>query len=291
MSELPLLIAVTAGMLAVLNPCGFAMLPGYLALLLARDTEEASPLRAMGRAVATTAAMTSGFVVVFGGFALAVTPLAVSVEPYLPWLTIVIGLALCGLGVWLLAGRQLTLLLPKFSPGRPTRSLRWAFTYGLSYAVASLSCTVGPFLALVASALRTGSVPGVLGMFLAYTVGMGMVIGVLTIGTALARDGVAHRLRRLLPHVTRASGALLLLAGSYVAYYGIFELRTLAAGTAQDPVIGTAIRAQAALGRWLAEIGPGWVAAAALLALVLPVAVRILWPRRTMAAVREPSQD
>ncbi|WP_262391889.1 cytochrome c biogenesis CcdA family protein [Nocardiopsis sp. CNR-923] len=102
MIGLPLAIAVVAGMLAVLNPCGFALLPGYLALLVAADDAgDASSggawagarWRSLGRALATTAAMTSGFVLVFAGFGLVVTPLALSVERHLPWVTVVIGAA------------------------------------------------------------------------------------------------------------------------------------------------------------------------------------------------------
>jgi cytochrome c biogenesis protein CcdA len=144
-SELQFAVALVAGMLAVLNPCGFAMLPGYVALLVAsgddapeagRETRQLSAQqlrtrrlgtqgRTLGRALATATAMTGGFVVVFGGFGLIVTPFALSVEPYLPWVTVLVGLAMVGLGAWLLAGRDITLLLPKPTPGRPVRSLRW----------------------------------------------------------------------------------------------------------------------------------------------------------------------
>ncbi|WP_160050420.1 MULTISPECIES: cytochrome c biogenesis CcdA family protein [unclassified Nocardiopsis] len=267
MSQLPYAIALVAGMLAVLNPCGFALLPGYLALLVASEEDRPGDgghgrWRSLGRALGTTAAMTAGFVAVFAGFGLLVTPLALSVERYLPWVTVVLGVALVALGAWLLSGREIVLLLPKPTPGRPVRSLRWAAVYGTTYAVASLSCTIGPFLALTTSALRSTSVLGVLGMFGAYAAGMGLVVGVVTVATALARDSVAARLRRALPYVTRAGGALLVLAGGYVAYYGWYELRVFSGGATADPVIDAATRLQAELLRLLEEVGPGWVALA-----------------------------
>ncbi|MEV2275934.1 cytochrome c biogenesis protein CcdA [Nocardiopsis sp. NPDC049922] len=269
MIGLPIAIAVVAGMLAVLNPCGFALLPGYLALLVASDdagdassggTSAGARWRSLGRALATTAAMTSGFVLVFAGFGLVVTPLALSVERHLPWVTVVIGAALVGLGAWLAAGREITLLLPKPSPGRPVRSPRWALVYGVTYAVASLSCTIGPFLALTTTALRSSSAVGVVTTFLAYALGMGLVVGVVTVAVALARDSVATRLRRAMPYVTRAGGVLLVLAGLYVAYYGWFELRVFAGGSADDPVVGAATRVQAELVRLVESVGPGWTA-------------------------------
>ncbi|WP_306371671.1 cytochrome c biogenesis CcdA family protein, partial [Nocardiopsis sp. CC223A] len=259
MTQLPFVIALVAGMLAALNPCGFAMLPGYLALLVADDggTGGTGRLRPLVRALATTAAMTGGFIAVFAVFGLVAVPLALSLERHLPWVTVVIGLVLVGLGGWLLAGREVGLLMPRPSPGRPARSLRWAVVYGATYAIASLSCTIGPFLALTTSALRSTSALGVVGVFAAYAAGMGLVVGTLTVAVALARDSVAVRLRSALPYVTRAGGALLVLAGAYVAYYGWFELRVLAGAADSDPVVGTAVRWQGELARLLQQVGAG----------------------------------
>ncbi|WP_262391897.1 hypothetical protein [Nocardiopsis sp. CNR-923] len=126
--------------------------------------------------------------------------------------------------------------------------------------MASLSCTIGPFLALTTTALRSSSAVGVITTFLAYALGMGLVVGVVTVAVALARDSVAARLRRAMPYVTRAGGGLLVLAGLYVAYYGWFELRVFAGGSADDPVVGAATRVQAELVRLVESVGPGWTA-------------------------------
>jgi cytochrome c biogenesis protein CcdA len=71
--------------------------------------------------------MTAGFTLVFGAFGLIVAPLAQSVERWLPWATVVIGLVLLALGGRLLTGRELTLRLPKCAPrpARPTRPVPW----------------------------------------------------------------------------------------------------------------------------------------------------------------------
>ncbi|GAA3760137.1 cytochrome c biogenesis CcdA family protein [Salinactinospora qingdaonensis] len=295
MNELPFAIALVAGMLAVLNPCGFALLPGYLALLVAAEDDADAGgvgrrVRSLGRALGTTLAMTGGFVAVFAGFGLVVAPLALSVERYLPWVTVVIGLVLIGVGGWLLSGRDITLLLPKPTPGKPTRSLRWAATYGVSYALASLSCTIGPFLALTASALRSTSALGAVGVFLAYAAGMGLVIAVLTIGAALARDTLAMRLRRSLPVVNRVSGALLVLAGAYVAYYGWFEIRVLANGSVDDPVIEAATGVQAELARWLDAAGPAWVLVALVALVALATVIGVWRGRRRRATTVSPAE-
>src|SRR4051812_3926340 len=99
MGDLPLALAVAAGSVAALNPCGFAMLPVYLSFLIIRD-DRRSWAAAVVRALASAAAITIGFAVVFALFGLAVTPVADATQRYAPWFTVVLGLVLVGLGGW-----------------------------------------------------------------------------------------------------------------------------------------------------------------------------------------------
>lgn len=254
--------ALAAGLVAAVNPCGFAMLPGYLALVVAGEEEpsekgHSGKAAAMARALAATAMMALGFLLVFGTFGLVISPLASSVQQYLPAVTVVIGAALLALGAWMLSGRELTLLLPKPGRGAPTARLGSMFGYGLAYAIASLSCTIGPFLAVTAGTFRSGSVlDGVLA-YLAYGTGMALVVGVLAVATALASSAVARGARRLMPYVNRISGVLLVVVGLYVGYYGIYELRLfLGDGPASDPVVDAAGQVQGVLAGWVDRIGP-----------------------------------
>lgn len=253
--------ALAAGLVAAVNPCGFAMLPGYLALVVAGEDGsgegQTGRAAALARALAATAMMALGFLLVFGTFGLVISPLAASVQQYLPAATVVIGAALLALGAWMLSGREITLLLPKPGRGAPTARLRSMFGYGLAYAIASLSCTIGPFLAVTAGTFRSGSVLGGVLAYLAYGTGMALVVGVLAVATALASSAVARGARRLLPHVNRISGVLLVVAGLYVAYYGIYELRLFSGdGPAGDPVVDAAGQLQGILAGWVDRLGP-----------------------------------
>ena len=244
-----LAFALGAGMLATVNPCGFAMLPGYLALVVA-DGSRGSRL---GRAVAASGLMTLGFVAVFGLFGLLSAPLAGSVQRWLPVVTIVVGIVMVVLGGFLLAGRELSVLVPKPARGAPNARLASMFGYGLAFAVASLSCSIGPFLAAAGVALRTGALPA----FGAYALGMGLVVAVLAVGAALASTAVVNGLRQAMPYVTRAGGALLVVAGAYIGYYGYYELRLFhLGGSASDPVVRAAASFQSTLVEWLDAIGP-----------------------------------
>lgn len=86
---------------------------------------------------------------------------------------------------------------------------------------------------------------------------MGLVVTALAVATALASTAVTARARSLLPHISRIGGALLVLVGLYVTYYGIYELRLfLGDADPADPVIDAAGTVQNTLVTWLTAIGP-----------------------------------
>jgi cytochrome c biogenesis protein CcdA len=267
-----LLLALTAGMVAAFNPCGFALLPAYLTLLISRE----SKVNPVSKALIATAAMTAGFVAVFAAFGLVVVPLAISLGTYLSWATVVVGIGLVGLGIWLLTGHEVVLRLPRLTGAAPTGGTASMVFYGIAYAIASLSCTVAPFLAVTTSTFRAQNVGAGVAVFVAYAVGMGLVVGVLAVAVALAQDGLVRRLRGVMPYVNRISGGLFVLAGAYVAYYGVYELRLASGGVIDDPVISAATSIQGAVAGFIADLGP-WLIAAALVALVgLGLLVRYL---------------
>ena len=264
-----LALALGAGLLAAVNPCGFALLPAYLSLLIVGD-DSPTRVRAVGRALSLTAAMTLGFTGVFAVFGLAVAPVASGLQQHLPWFTVALGLMLVVLGVVLASGRSVS--LPRLrgarsSSRRPlTRSFGSMVSFGAGYALASLTCTIAPFLAVVVSGFRTDSVAVGVSLFLAYAAGMGLVVGTVAVAVALANDSLVRRIRQTGAWVPRFSGMLLLLAGLYVAYYGWWELRVLAGGDPDDPVIAIAATVQRTLVESVQAVGAaGWLLVGGLL--------------------------
>lgn len=268
-------LAFAAGLVAALNPCGFAMLPGYLALVVGGEGVDRRV--AVGRALTATAAMAGGFLIVFGGFGVLSVSVASTVQRYLPYATLLIGIVLVVLGIWLLTGREFKLLRGLAGGARwaPTARLGSMLGYGVSYAIASLSCTVGPFLAVTAAGVRTGSVLHAVSVYAAYVGGFALIVGVLAVAAALASSAAVDRMRRIVPYVNRISGALLVGVGAYVGYYGLYEIRLFAgSGNPQDPVIAAAGRVQGAVAGWVHQHGAWpWLAALGVL-LIAAVAWR-----------------
>jgi len=264
--------AFGVGMVATFNPCGFAMLPAYLSYFLglesaADDGRRSSVLRAL--AVGLT--VTAGFLAVFALLGVVLEPVLSEVMDKLPWVTIALGIGLVGLGIALLAGRSITIALPKVSKGPAGRELTSVFLFGVSYALVSMSCTISLFIGVVSTS--SSGVASGLAAFLAYGLGMGLVLMVLTMAIALARQGLVKTMRRVLPYVNRASGALLVLAGTYVAYYGWYELELQAGRFGAGGPADFVFEQQSRVSRWIQEVGP--VQIGLVLALVIAFAVTV----------------
>ncbi len=287
MIEVPFAFALAAGMAAALNPCGFAMLPAYLTYFVGTGDAEGGQARSISRALLVSLVLTAGFVVVFGVFGLVTTPFAISIEQHLPWVTIVIGIALAILGVAMLAGKQVMLSTPKLGKGGG-RELPSMFLFGVSYAVASLSCTIGPFLAVTTSTFRSANYASGVLAFVTYGLGMGLLISILTLAVALTQTSVVTLLRRALPYVTRVSGGFLVLAGLYVAWYGWWEVRINRGELVDDPIANVGETVRDNVNRWINDVGATTLAGWFVAAIVVALGASVLMRRRRGAAAPPP---
>ena len=248
------------GLVAAFNPCGFALLPAYLGYFIgveqsddARPSSGAQALGAMLRAMVVALTLTAGFVVVFGAFgALFETVLSQgTVLDRIGYVTIAIGVIMALLGVWLLAGRAVNLRLPKMNRGTGSRGLGSVFMFGVSYAVVSLSCTIGLFIAAVATSFSADGVANGTANFVAYGVGMGAVITFLTLALALARSSVVPAMRRMFRWINPVSGLVLIASGVYVANYGWWELQVIDDPLASNVFVEKFTEFQAAVSNWI----------------------------------------
>jgi cytochrome c biogenesis protein CcdA len=231
--EAPLALAFASGMLATVNPCGFAMLPAYLGYFLGLEGQDRDVQASVSRSLRVGLSVSAGFLLVFSLVGLAIYHLSASVYEWVPRATIEIGVVLVVLGAAMVRGFEPVVNLPKLDRGGRTRDGRSMFVFGVSYAVASISCALPLFTGAVAGTFRRENLASSLAVFVAYSLGMTLVLLTLTVSLGMARQGLVHWLRRSLPYVTRASGVLLVLAGAYLAHYGWYE-RRVRAGDAGD---------------------------------------------------------
>ena len=223
----PLGFAYAAGMVSAVNPCGFVMLPAYLGLYLGvndKDADKVNPLVHVFRAVKVGGSVTLGFVVLFGtaGMLMAVGARAAVVD-ILPYLGLTIGIALALAGSWMVGGGK---LYSGFAAQAASRigdpgqvNAKGYFLFGLSYGIASLSCTLPIFLSVIGTSFAVSEIGTSLGQFILYAVGMGTVILALTLGMAFFKGAMLGTLRKALPYVQPIGSWLMVVAGSYIVFY------------------------------------------------------------------------
>jgi len=280
--------AFTTGMLATVNPCGFAMLPAYLSYFLGIDSAEVRPTTPAARtrqAVAVSLAVSLGFLTVFTIIGALVRAVGDVLIDWAKYATIPIGLALAGLGVAMIGGYHLPFTTPRLDKGGRDRTIPSMYVFGVSYAIASIGCTLPLFIgAAITSFTTKGAVSGVL-LVLTYGASMALVLNALTVTLALARGRLLARLRRALPYIDRVAGAFLVLAGLYLVYYWIFNLRFDATGsTAGGGIVSTVEGWSFDAQVWLQDRG-GWPLAM-LLALAIGGSALLTLARRRDDAAR-----
>jgi len=201
------------------------MLPAFVGFFLGeREGEDTGLVRRLLRAAVVAGLVTAGFVLVFVPIGAAIALGSRSLVRYVPWLGLTVGVVLVAVGLAFLAGRSLTIDLHPVERvgGRGNRSM---VVYGVGYGLASVGCTLPVFLAVVGGAVAAGGLlPGV-GVFLAYAVGMGLVVLAVSVATALGKDAVARWLRGLMPHLRLVGGIGLVAAGAYLVFVEVRFLR------------------------------------------------------------------
>lgn len=284
-------LAFSAGVVAAVNPCGFAMLPAYLAYYLGLSDDGATGhggKNPMVAALSVSAAVSSGVLAVFLAVGFAWSSVSSFVGPRLPYFTIVIGLGLAAVGVAMLRGYEPAVRVPHLRTASDRRGHVSMFLYGAAFAVASLGCTLPIFVGVVATTFLTASFADATTAFLAYGLGMSSVLAVLTVATAAARTGVLTALRRLLPHVQKISGGLLIAAGLFVTYYAVIQARELRSGDSSGIVEATR-RFQTGFQNWVETVGAARLAIGTVITLTAAVAVAALW-RSTATPTEHPSR-
>jgi len=250
-------LAFLAGVLAAFNPCGFVLLPAYLASIIIGDNKSEPEWMTHLRALKFSAGMTSGFIGVFGGFALLLSTVSGSILPYLPYVTVAVGVILILISLSLIFGQ--TLILRKLANPNiaPTKGWISQIGYGISFALASLSCTIGPFLAITSAAIANGDVFRTFMLFVVYAMGMGSVVLLLALSVSTTRTGFINKLKRSQGKISILSGYFLLLVGLYQSWYGVYEIRILRGDNSSDPIISFAISIQSKITQSIANLGTG----------------------------------
>ncbi len=209
------------GMVAAVNPCGFILLPTYLMYFLGMQGAIPGSQRAtLRRALLVSAAVSAGFLSVFLVAGIFTYNFTNWIAENAKYATGGIGVALLVLGVAMLFGYKLPMMTPNIATGeQPSKTVRAMFVFGVAYAVASIGCTIGLFIATVFSTTaREGVVAGV-GNVVAYGAGMALLVSALTVALASANTSLLKFLRGGLKYVDRIAAVFVIISGAYLLWY------------------------------------------------------------------------
>ncbi len=210
-------LALGAGMVAFFNPCGFALLPSYVAHYWgSRASVSAAPERWWDRlfqGMALGGAVSAGFFTVFLVLGIVLSLVGTVLGSYFPWAAMLVGLGLIIVGIRTLLGREVGLALPSWRARSGYRGVLFYYFYGIGYAIASCGCTLPIFMIyVVGPALTTSFFTGILN-FLAYASGMTLMMLLLSVSMAYSQGSLERRfpLRQALLGVSIPVGIVLVL--------------------------------------------------------------------------------
>src|SRR5437660_5166076 len=197
MNAVPVSVAFAAGGLAVVNPCGFPLLPAFLSFYLGADERELprAPTR-IAQGLLVGALVSAGFLGVFAVASLPVSFGVALVARAIPWAGLATGSLLALAGVVALSGCRIALPVHLHIPVKKERRLGAMLLFGSGYGAASLGCTLPLFLTLIAASSGADK----LTVFAAYAAGTAVVRIALSVLVAVARQGVTRAVRALLPY-------------------------------------------------------------------------------------------
>lgn len=266
----------TTGLLAAINPCGFVLLPTYLLYFLGMENLRPGAERtSLRRALAVSLSVSAGFISVFILIG-AITKWSTNwFTERAPYVSLVIGLLLIALGAAMIFGYRLPFTTPKLDVGKRDRSVISMFVFGTAYAVASIGCTIGPFIAVVlggvsADGLATGI--AAIGM---YGLGMSLLVTGLTVTLALANTAMLRVLRKGMQWFEYVAGVFVLLTGVYLTYYWYRDIRE----QYDDEVVAGAVGWQEALSRFVQRNQTTIVLGAAVM-IIIAVGASVVLRRR-----------
>ncbi|MGN6325066.1 cytochrome c biogenesis CcdA family protein [Pseudolysinimonas sp.] len=264
--------ALLVGMLAAFNPCGAPLLPAYLGLFSLSDGG-GSTIGRTADGLRAGSMMSLGFLAVFAAVGLPLSALAAGLRHISPEVTALLGVGIVVAAIITLRGGAVRLpgRLLRLRGGRGAGAM---VSFGMLYAIGSLSCELPLFIAATSIASTRSWVTSVLAVA-AYAVGMGLVVMTLSVVVAVSGHR-ARRMRLARRWVRPVAATVSIAAGLFVTAVAIAEIAdpSLAERLTQPFLSG-----QTALDGAVST-GPVWWATGLAVGLALLVVIRLATMRK-----------
>lgn len=207
------------GVLAFLAPCAVALLPGYIAAFISRNTEgNPSLTKRLARGLKLAMLSIVGILIIYAIAGVLIIVAAQILKEYMKWITVGMGGVLTVLGLLMIAGKNVSFSVNVRNPTDRSEAVE-ALVFGIAYAIGALGCLFPLFLVVATQAMAADTALEGASYIGAYFAGISsMMIGAILLST-FAKNLLMKYLRKILPYMERITGTLLILAGIYVIYY------------------------------------------------------------------------
>jgi len=230
-----IVIAISAGFLSFLSPCGIAILPAFISYYIGRKDkgrkEPAYKRGFMGAKLGLYAAL--GIISIFSLIGILIVLLGNFIKAFVPWLTIIVGVVLLVVGFLMLFNKSIHFsflsrvdrLADRFKSSAykkgNTHEFPKFYLFGMGYGLAVMSCTLPVFLVVIFEALSAGGILQGLIIFLLYAGAAGVGMIALTTATALSKDFMQKNFSKIFPYVQKITAIVIILSAIYLIYYQI----------------------------------------------------------------------
>jgi cytochrome c-type biogenesis protein len=207
------------GVVAFFAPCAVALLPGYIISFINREAS-GTPSRSekLLRGLKLASLSILGILVIYSIAGVLIAVASQLLKAYMKWITMGMGSLIIILGILLISGKSIAFTVD-INRKSDRSEIGEAFFFGVAYAIGALGCLFPLFLIVATQAMGAPSVWLGGSYILAYFVGISLMMITAILLSTFARDFFMKYLRKLLPHMEKITGALLILAGAYVIYY------------------------------------------------------------------------
>lgn len=219
-------LAFSAGLISFMNPCGFALLPVYVAYYFKNENLEKNSFpKRIFFSLLLGLMVSLGFAVVFSAIGILVSYFGRGLLQYVGWFNLLVGLILVIVGFIYLFNLKAKIHINKITNfGQELKSNKLKnkhlsfFVYGIGFAIASLGCTLPIFLLVVTTALKSAGFLNGLMIFLIYAAGMSIFMVLFSLAVAVSKTFMEKALNKLIPYIYRLGSIIVIIAGFYLIY-------------------------------------------------------------------------
>ncbi len=218
--------AFSAGLVSFVNPCGFAMLPVYIAYYFKNEgLEKSSLFKRLFMGLIFGFIVSLGFVAIFLLIGFIVSYIGRGLLKYVGWFDLSIGILLIIIGFIYLFNintkinlNKLTVIGEKLKSNKLNNKYASFFLYGIGFAIASLACTLPIFLLIVTTAAKAGGLLNGMLIFLIYAAGMSFLMILFSVAVAFSKITIEKTLKKWMPYIYKFGAVIVILAGIYLIY-------------------------------------------------------------------------